>query len=94
MKYNRLKLGFLLFLMPIFQICVTQLDYIKDTHRENTPSNKTRALTKSMNRYVWVIGTINQLFIRCSYNTQIFKENKVVSGKSPFFVKGPFCTPY
>ena len=25
---------------------------IKDTHRENTPSNKTEVLTKSMNMYI------------------------------------------
>ena len=42
----------------------------KDTHRENNPSNKTGALTKSMNIYIWVICILNQLFIRDSY-TQI-----------------------
>ena len=31
--------------------------FLKDTHRENTPSNKTQALTKS----IWAIGTLNQL---------------------------------
>ena len=36
---------------------------IKDTHRENTPSNKTAALTKSMNVHIWAIGILNQLFI-------------------------------
>ena len=30
----------------------------KDTHRENTTSNKTEALTKSMNMYIWAIGTL------------------------------------
>ena len=35
----------------------------KDTHRENTPSNKTEALTKSINMYSWTIGILNQLFI-------------------------------
>ena len=42
----------------------------KDTHRENTLSNKTKMITKSMNMYIWTIGTLNQLFIRGSY-TQI-----------------------
>ena len=40
---------------------------LKDTHMENTPSNKTEALTKSKNMYIWAIGTLNQLFIRGSY---------------------------
>ena len=31
----------------------------KDHYRENTPSNKTQALTKSMNMNIWVIGTFN-----------------------------------
>ena len=39
---------------------------IKDTRRENTPSNKTEALTNSMNMHIWTIGTLNQLFIRGS----------------------------
>ena len=37
---------------------------------ENAVSNKTRTVTKSMNMGIWVIGTLNQLFIRGSY-TQI-----------------------
>ena len=40
--------------------------FLKDTHRENTPSNKTTALTKSMNMYIWAIGVLHQLFIRDS----------------------------
>ena len=31
----------------------------KDTHRENTPSNKTKALTKRINMGVWEICTLN-----------------------------------
>ena len=41
-------------------------DNIMDTHREKAPSNKTPALTKSMNTDIWVVGTLNQLFIRGS----------------------------
>ena len=50
----------------------------KDTHREKALSNKTPTLTKSRNMDIWVIG----------------KKNKVVTGKSQFFVKGLFCTPH
>ena len=39
----------------------------KDTHRENTLSNKNQALMKSMNMDIWVIDTLNQLFNRGSY---------------------------
>ena len=42
---------------------------IKDTHWKNTPS-KNEVLTKTINRYIWGIDTVNQLFVRCSY-TQI-----------------------
>ena len=40
---------------------------LKDTHREKAPSNKTPALTRSWNMYIWVVGTSNQLFLRGSY---------------------------
>ena len=36
---------------------------VKDIHRENAPSNKTQALTKSMNKDIRVVGTLNQLFV-------------------------------
>ena len=35
--------------------------FLKDTHRESKPSNKTQALTKSINMGIWVNGTLNQL---------------------------------
>ena len=35
----------------------------KDTHGKKAPSNKTLALTKSMNMDIWVVGKSNQLFI-------------------------------
>ena len=43
---------------------------IRDTHRENFPSTKTEAPTKSISMYIWAIGALNQLFERASY-TQI-----------------------
>ena len=45
-----------------------------DNHRENTLTNKTQVLTKSMNMAIWVIGTLNQLFIRGSYTEINFKK--------------------
>ena len=67
----------------------------KDTHRESTPSNKTETLTKNMNMYIWAIGILNQLFIRDSYTQRLnFQKNESVSGKSPFFMIGSFCTPH
>ena len=38
------------------------LKSFKDTYREKASSNKTPALTKSMNVDLWVVGTSNQLF--------------------------------
>ena len=32
-------------------------------HKEKAPSNKTQGFTKSTNLGIWVVGTINQLFI-------------------------------
>ena len=32
---------------------------MKDTHREKAPSNKTPALSESMNMDIWVVGTSN-----------------------------------
>ena len=39
------------------------------------PSNKTAALTKSMNMDSWVVGTSNQLFRRGSYSAKKFSQN-------------------
>ena len=36
----------------------------KDTHREEAPSNKAPALTRSINMDIWVVGTSNQLVMR------------------------------
>ena len=42
---------------------------LKDAHREKVPSNKTPALSESMNMNIWVVlvGTSNQLLITGSY---------------------------
>ena len=40
--------------------------FLKDTHREKSPSNKTPMRSKSINMDIWVVGTSNQLFIRGS----------------------------
>ena len=59
--------------------------WIKDTCREKARSNKTPALTKSMNMDIWVVSTSNQLFIRGS-ETETKFSNKVITDKTPFFV--------
>ena len=42
---------------------------------EITPSNKTEALAKSMNMYIWAIAKVNQLFIRgCYTQIKFFKK--------------------
>ena len=44
----------------------------EDSHKENALTNKTQVLPKSMNMYIWVISTLNRLFIR---------DSKFISGK-------------
>ena len=39
----------------------------KDTEKENTPPNKIQELKKSTNRDIWVVATLNQLFIKSLY---------------------------
>ena len=36
---------------------------IKVINKENIPSNKTQVLIKSNNWGIWVVGTLNQIFI-------------------------------
>ena len=64
------------------------LNIFKDTHRENIPSNKTKAFVESMN----MVQLGNQIFIKSSYNELNFQKNKIVSDKTPLFPIGPFCT--
>ena len=43
---------------------------------------------------IWVVGTVNQIFLRGSYTESKISNNKVVSGKSLFCVTGLFCSFY
>ena len=47
---------------------------------------------KSINVIIWIVGTLNQLFIRNSYIPLKFHKNKVVSWKTPLALIGPFFT--
>ena len=38
----------------------------KDTHREKAFSNETPSLSKSMDLDIWMVGTLNHLFIQGS----------------------------
>ena len=44
----------------------------KDTHREEAPSNKTPALSESINMDIWVVGTSDQVFTTGSYTETKF----------------------
>ena len=68
------------------------LTSLKDTHRDKAPSNKTPALRKSTNMGVFTVTTLNQIFIKVLKLKQNFQKNKVVTGKTPFSVIGPFCS--
>ena len=69
---------------------------MKNTHRENTSSNKTHAIPKSIYASILVVGALNWLFVRGSYTGNFFEKNKADTSKikTPFFVIGLFCTPY
>ena len=43
---------------------------------------------------IWVVGTVNQLFLKGSYTESKFSNDKVVSGKTLFCVTGLFCSFY
>ena len=45
-----------------------------------------------MNIGIYVIGTLNQQPLRGSYTEIKFSKHKAVSGKTPLFVKGLFCS--
>ena len=45
-----------------------------------------------MNMGIWVIGILNQPFIKGFQTEKKIKKNKVVTGKTPFFEIVPFCT--
>ena len=66
--------------------------FLKDTHREKAPSNKTPALTKSTNMgirsLVYQINSLPEVLKLKPY----FQKNEEVTGKSPFFAIDPFCT--
>ena len=62
-------------LCMIFQeICFSCYILLKDTHREKSSSNKTPALTKSMDMDIWVVVTSNQLLVRGSLSETKFSK--------------------
>ena len=66
--------------------------FVKDTHSENVSSNKTEALTKSMNMNIWTFATLNQLLQEVLKLKLNLPKNEAVSGKNPIFMIDPFCT--
>ena len=48
--------------------------YLKYTHREDAPENKTQTLKKIMNMGIWVVGTLNLQFIGGSYTEIKFSK--------------------
>ena len=46
---------------------------VKDTHREKTRSNET--LTNNMNMDIWVVATLNQLYMRFFNLNKVFKKS-------------------
>ena len=65
---------------------------MKDTYREKAQSNKTPADRKSTTMGIWIVGTSNHLLQEVLKLKQKLRKNKVVIGKTPFFLIGLFCT--
>ena len=61
--------------------------HFKDTHREKAPSNEAQVLTKSMSMNFWVVGTLNLVFVRGSYNEIKFSKKKSSWKNSVLFVR-------
>ena len=67
--------------LKLFKQCLKVLIHIfnrsisvEDTHREKVPSSKTPALTESTNMNIWVVVTLNQLFIGVSQTKTKFSK--------------------
>ena len=46
---------------------------------------------------IWLIGALNQLFVRGAqirFSKKKNKKHKAISGKNPFFLIGPCCTSH
>ena len=59
-----------------FILNLKKAGFINDTHRRNTHSNKTQALTKSVNMDISVVGIFNQLFVTGFYTQKKNRKNK------------------
>ena len=68
--------------------------FVKDIHKEKALSKKTAPLRKCINMVVWVVGTAIQLLIKDSYTETKCSKYNVVTGKTPFFVIGSFCSSH
>ena len=84
--------------IKIYKLSTSQSKYtgyinVEDTHRGNTPSKKTQALTKSMNIGIWeIVYQINYLKEVPKMKTN-FQKKKVVSGKTVFCDRFIFLLP-
>ena len=47
---------------------------LNGTNRENAAQNKIETIKKSMNMDIWVVSTLNQLFIKGSYTEIKFSK--------------------
>ena len=43
---------------------------------------------------IWAVAPLNKLFLKGFYTQFQFSKTRVVSGKFPLFMIGPFCTPH
>ena len=63
----------------------------KHTQKNSSAYKKYKSILKYN---PWVVATSNQFFKEVFKLKQNFQISKVVTGKTLYFVKGPFCTPH
>ena len=72
----KLKLGLSIRYILKYIQYILMVNIFKFQLKENTTSNKTKALTKRINKHIWEIGTLNQIFIRGSYTDIKFTKTE------------------
>ena len=76
-KFKKDKYAFSEIEETIYRFTEVTVSILKNIHRKKTPWNKTEALTKSMNMYIWEIVTLYQLFKKDFILKVDFQKNEV-----------------
>ena len=73
----------------LYEVLIPKQDFGIDTVKWNL-----NVFEKYEYLNICVVGTSNHLLYEVLIPKQDFRKNKVVTGKTPFFVIGPFCNSH